>query len=144
MAAKNLTMVGHLLWHVTFGRFDRHVQVAAMSSIPAALRQGHVDRLKRIYSSAIRTRDYAIMLRTDQPDYSFQPDQYFEWTYSVYCDVHKILPEEMTEPLGKAVVITTAMDANLNHCLATANSLTGCLHLSIKLLLTGIQRNSLQ
>ena len=34
----------------------------------------------------------------------------------------------MPEPLGRAVVTTTTMDANLNHCLATGNSLTGCLH----------------
>ena len=33
----------------------------------------------------------------------------------------------MPEPLGKAVVTTTTMDANLNHCLATGKSLTGCL-----------------
>ena len=34
----------------------------------------------------------------------------------------------MPDPLGKAVTTTTAMDANLNHCLATGKSLTGCLH----------------
>ena len=34
----------------------------------------------------------------------------------------------MPEPLGKAVVSTTTMDANLNHCLATGKSLTGCHH----------------
>ena len=34
----------------------------------------------------------------------------------------------MSELLGKAVVTTTTMDANLNHCLATGKSLTGCLH----------------
>ena len=34
----------------------------------------------------------------------------------------------MAEPLGKAVVTTTTMDANLNHCLATGISLTGCLY----------------
>ena len=34
----------------------------------------------------------------------------------------------MPEPLGEAVTTTTAMDANLNHCLATCKSLTGCLH----------------
>ena len=33
----------------------------------------------------------------------------------------------MPEPLGKAVV-TTTLDANLNHYLATGESLTGCLH----------------
>ena len=48
--------------------------------------------------------------------------------YSVYGDVHEILPDDMPEPLGEAVVLTTSMDANLNHCLATGKSLTGCLH----------------
>ena len=42
--------------------------------------------------------------------------------------VHEILPDDMPEPLGKAVVMTTTMDTNLNHCLATGKSLTGCLH----------------
>ena len=74
-----------------------------------------MDRLKRIYSYAIRTKDYVIRFKTDQPDYSFLPDQDSDWTYSVYGDVHEILPDDMPEPLGKAVVTTTTMDANLNH-----------------------------
>ena len=87
-----------------------------------------MDRLKRIYSYAIRTKCFAIRLRTDQPDYSFLPDQDFDWTYSVYGNVQEILPDDMPEPLGEAVITTTTMDANLNHCLATHKSLTGSLH----------------
>ena len=87
-----------------------------------------MDRLKRIYSYAIRTKDYALRFRTDQCDYSFLPDQDFDWTYSVYGNVQEILPDYIPEPLGKAVITTTAMDANLNHCFATGKSLTGCLH----------------
>ena len=87
-----------------------------------------MDRLKRIYSYAIRTKDYAIRFITEQPDYSFLPDQDFDWTYSVYGNVHEILPDDMPDPLGEAVTTTTTMDANLNHCLATGKSLTGCLH----------------
>ena len=44
------------------------------------------------------------------------------WTEApcvVYGDVQEILPDDMPEPLGKAVVTTTTMDANLNHCLVT-------------------------
>ena len=63
MAAKYLTMVGQLQWLVTLGRFDIHAQVVTM--------KGHIDRLKRIYSYAIRTKEYAIRFRTEQPDYSF-------------------------------------------------------------------------
>ena len=87
-----------------------------------------MDRLKRIYSYAIRTMDYAIRFRTDQPDYSFLPDQDFDRTYSVYGNVQEILPDDMPDPLGEAVITTTTMDANLNNCLATGKALTGCLH----------------
>ena len=91
-----------------------------MSRFRAAPREGHMDRLKRIYSYAIRTKDYAIRLRTDQPDYSFLLDQDFDWTYSVYGNVQEILPDDMPEPLCKVVITTTTMDADLNHCLATS------------------------
>ena len=124
-----MTTVGQLQWLVTLGRFDIHAQVATiMSRFRAAPRQGHMDRLKRIYSYAIRTKDYAIRFRTDQPDYCFLPDQDFDWTYSVFSTVHKILPDDMPEPLGETVTSTSTMDANLNHCLATGISLTGCLY----------------
>ena len=73
MAAKYLTMVGQLRWLVTLGRFDIHAQVATMSRFRAAPRQGHMERLKRIYSYAIRTKDYAIRFRTDQ--LSIPPNQ---------------------------------------------------------------------
>ena len=123
MAAEYLTMVGQLQWLVTLGRFDIHAQVATMSRFRAAPRQGYMDRLKRIYSYAIRTKDYTIRFRTEQPDYSFLPDQDFDWAYSVYGNVHEILPDDMPEPLGEAVTTTTTMDANLNHFLATGKSL---------------------
>ena len=45
-----------------------------------------------------------IRFRTDQPDYSFLPDQDFDWTYSVYGNVQEILPDDMPEPLGKVVI----------------------------------------
>ena len=128
MAPKYLTMVGQLQWLVTLGRFDIHAQAATMSRFRAAPRQGHMDRFKRINSYAIRTKDYAIRFRTDQPDYSFLPDHDFEWTYIVYGNVQEILPDDMPDPIGEAVTTTTTMDANLSHYLATGKSLTGCLH----------------
>ena len=128
MAAKYLTMVGQLQWLVSLGRFDIHAQVATMSRFRAVPRQGHMDRFKRIYSYAIRAKDYAVRFRTDQPDYSFLPYQESDWTYSAYGNVQEILPDDMPDPFGDAVCTTTTMDANLNNCLATGKSLTGCLH----------------
>ena len=101
-----------------------------------------MDRFKRIYAYAIRTKDNADRYRTDQPDYSFLPEQHFDSTYSVYGDVQIILPDDMPEPLGEAVVTTTTMGANLNHCLA--KSLTDVSTLSTKHLLIGTPRNKPQ
>ena len=128
MAAKYPTMVGQLQWLVTLGRFDLHAHVGTMSRFRAAPRQGHMVRLKRIHAYAMRTIDYAVRFRTDQPEYSFLPEQDFDWTYSVYGDDHEILLDDMPEPLGETVVTTNIMDANLNQYLATGKSLTGCLH----------------
>ena len=78
MAAKYLKMVGQLQCLVILGRFDLHAQVETMSRLTAAPRQGHMDRLKRIYAYAVRTKDYAVRFRPDQPDYSFLADQDFD------------------------------------------------------------------
>ena len=84
MAAKYLTIVGQLQWLVTLGRFDLHAYVATMSRFRAPPRHRHMDRLKRIYAYAIRTKDYVVRFRTDQPDNFFFPEQDSDWTYSVY------------------------------------------------------------
>ena len=82
--------------------------------------------IENIYSGVVSmTKDYVIRFRIHQPNYSFLPDHDFDWTYSVYGDIHDILPDDMPESLDKAVVTTTTMDANLNHFLATGKSLTG-------------------
>ena len=112
----------------TLGRFDLHAKVAAITRFRAAPRQGHMDMLNRMYSYTSRTRDYEIRCRAHQQDYSFRPDQDFDWTNSLYGDVHDICHENIPEPLSKAEGTTTTVDANLNHCLATGKSLTACHH----------------
>ena len=54
-----------------FGRFDIKSQVVPMSRFQAAPRKGQLERLKRIYTYVIRTKDYAIRFRVHQPDYSY-------------------------------------------------------------------------
>ena len=65
---------------------------------------------------------------TNEPDYSYLPEQNSDWVHTVYGHVQEIIPNDIPDPLGKTVTITTAVDANLNHCLATGRSLMGCLH----------------
>ena len=68
MVAIYLTMVGQLQWLLTLERFQLHTYVSSFSRFRAAPRQGHMDKLKRIYPYAIRTKDYAVRSITDQPD----------------------------------------------------------------------------
>ena len=56
------------------------------------------------------------------------PDQNFDWAHTVYGHVQEIILDDIPDPLGKPITTTTTVDANLNHCLATGRSLTGCLH----------------
>ena len=123
-----LTMVCQLQWLITLGRFDIQTQVITMSRFRAQPRQGHLERLKRIYAYVIRTKDYATRFRTTEPDYSCLPDQNFDWAHPIYGHVQEIIPDDIPDPLGKSVTTTTTVDANLNHCLATGRSVTGCLH----------------
>ena len=128
MASIYMTAVGQLQWLVTLGRFDIISQVVSLSRFRIAPREGHILRLKRLYGYVIRTKEYAIRIRTEEPDYSFLPKLEYDWTRSVYGNVEEVIPDDIPEPLGKPVVITTTVDANLNHCLATGRSLTACLH----------------
>ena len=124
-----LTMVGQLQWLITLGRFDIQAQVITMSRVRAQPRQGHLEGSKRIYAYVIRTKDYATRFRTTEPDYSYIPDQNCDRARTIYGHVQEIIPDDIPDPLGKSVTTTTTVDANLNHCLATGRSVTGCLHI---------------
>ena len=115
-------MIGKHHWLIRLGRFDIQAQVITMSRFRAQPRKGHLERLKRIYTYVIRTKDYATSFRATEPDYSYLPDQNFDWGHTVYGHVQEIIPDDIPDPLGKSVTTTTTVDANLNHCLATGRS----------------------
>ena len=83
-----LSMVGQLQWLVSLGRFDIFSAVVTMSRFRSMPREGHLDRLKRMFGYVRDTEHASIRVRTDLPDYSNLPDQEFNWAYSVYRDVH--------------------------------------------------------
>jgi hypothetical protein len=88
-----------------------------------------LDRLKRIYGFLYKYPKGAIRVRVREPDYSDVEDVTYEWEYSVYGNVEEELPHNMPVPLGKPVVTTTYVDANLYHDLVTGRAVTGVLHL---------------
>ena len=122
------SLIGILQWVITIGRFDVQTAVMTLSSFRVAPRRGHIERAKRIFGYLSKMRHGAIRVRTDIPDYSELPDQSFDWKSSVYGDPKEIVPEDAPPPLGKPVLTTTYVDANLMHDILTGRSVTGVLH----------------
>jgi Reverse transcriptase (RNA-dependent DNA polymerase) len=124
------SLIGALQWAVTLGRFDIFIGVATMSGFRIAPRQGHMDRLKRMYGYLKRQPDGAVRFRTGIPDHESRdtPKQY-EWINSVYGPNQEELPDDMPTPKGKVMRTTCYADANLLHCLATGRSMSGIIHL---------------
>ena len=124
------SLIGALQWAVTLGRFDILVGVTTMSSFRVAPRQGHLERLQRMYGYLKRQPDGAIRFRTGIPDHESRgtPVSY-NWINSVYGPNEEELPDNMPPPRGQPFRTTTYEDANLMHCLVTGRSMSGIIHL---------------
>jgi hypothetical protein len=124
-----MSLIGQLQWLISLGRFDIFSAVVTLSRFRAAPRRGHLERAKRVFGYVRNTQGYGIRVRTGIPDYSKFPDQTFDWSKTVYGDVKEIIPDDVPEALGKPVVHTAYVDANLMHDLVTGRALTAVLHL---------------
>jgi hypothetical protein len=71
----------------------------------------------------------AIRIQADKPDYSALPTKVYDWEQSIYAGAEGLIPDDNPIPLGKPVVMTTFVDANLYHDLVTGKSVSGILHL---------------
>ena len=123
------SLIGALQWVITIGRFDVMTAVMTLSGFRVAPRQGHLDRVKRIYGYLSKMKHSVIRIRTEEPDFSDLPDLKPDWSSSVYGNVEEILPQDAPKPLGKFVTLTHYVDANLMHDMTTGKSVTGILHL---------------
>ena len=100
----------------------------APSSFRAAPRQGHMDRLKRMYGYITKMKHGAIRFRTDIPDYTAIPIPEHSWIKTVYGEAREEIPHNAPKPLGMPLLMTTYVDANLCHDMTTGKSVTSVLH----------------
>ena len=127
------SLIGCLQWLITIGRWDIQTAVMTLSSYRAQPRQGHLERIKRIYGYIYRFKHFCLRFRTDEPDMSYLNDKIkFDWTNSVYGDYTEDIPYNAPRPLGKRVTLTHYFDANLMHDVLSGKSVTGCVHLANK------------
>jgi hypothetical protein len=123
------SLIGQLQWAISLGRFDISVAIMTMSAFRSAPREGHLERIKRVCGYLSKMRYSVIRIRVEEPDYSAIPRKEYDWEFSVYKGAKEELPKDAPEPLGKPVVTTTYVDANLYHCMLTGKSVSGVLHL---------------
>jgi hypothetical protein len=70
-----------------------------------------------------------IRIDTSKPNYSHIPMKEYDWSYTCYKGAKELLPNDAPKPLGKPIVTTSYVDANLYHDLISGRSITGILHL---------------
>ena len=76
-------------------------------------------------------KDAAVRVRVGAPNYDKIEDVEYDWLYMTYGQVREGIPEALPKKLGKEVVLTSYVDANLYHHLVTGRSVMGILHFVI-------------
>ena len=121
------SLVGAVQWAVSIGRMDINVAIMSMSSFQVQPRQGHLDRIKRMYGYLSRFRNLKIRIRTEEPDYSHIPLKQHNWSNTQYGSPTEDIPHDAPTPRGKRITITVYFDANLMHNVMTGKAVTGIL-----------------
>ena len=123
------SLVGALQWVIQIGRWDVCTAVMTLSRFRAAPRQGHLERVKRVHGYLRKFKHGIVRINTEEPDYSAIPVERFDWENTCYPGAMEEIPDDLPRPLGKPVVMTHFVDANLYHDLISGRSVTGILHL---------------
>ena len=99
-----------------------------VSGFRVAPREGHIDHLRRICGYLCKMKHGYLGVRTGEPNYTDMETTTYNWTRTVYVDVKEVLPLDAPKPLGKPVVLTSHVDANLLHDMTTGRSVMAVLH----------------
>jgi hypothetical protein len=99
------SLVGAMQWAISIGRWDIQSAVMTLSSFTAQPRQGHLDRIQRIYGFLCRFRHFKLRFRVDEPDNSGIPEiPDYNWEHSVNGNPTEDIPADAFPPLGKRII----------------------------------------
>ena len=100
-----------------------------MSSYRAAPRDGHLERVKRIFGCVRKFTHFKTRFRTEVPDLTaFDNSKSEDWRNAACGDTEEDVPEDAPPPLGTPVAMTHHFDANLMHNVVDGKAVTGCVH----------------
>ena len=88
-------------WNISIRRFDTQSAVMSMSRYRNAPREGHLERVKRIFGYLCRFKHFKLRFRVNEPDYlnvPAIPDH--DWGHRVYGKYEEDIAKNIPEPLG--------------------------------------------
>ena len=100
----------------------------SLSSYRSAPRIGHLEREKRVGGYLSKIKEAKLRFRVSLLDYSNISCTQYDWENSVYGDTKESLPHDIPILLGKPIIMTYYVDANIYHNILTCRSVTGILH----------------
>jgi len=123
------SLIGALQWVIQIGRWDVTTAVMTLSRFRAMPRKGHLERAKRIHGYLLKFKHGVVRIRTEEPDYSDIPEPREDWSNTCYAGAKEEIPVDAPRPLGKPIIMSHFVDANLYHDLISGRSVTGILHM---------------
>jgi hypothetical protein len=124
------SMIGARQWVIQIGRFDINTAVMTSVQLPSQSSLRTPQPLQAYLRLPLQMCNAAIRIQVDDPDYSvLLPTKVYDWEQSIYAGAEELTPDDNPISLGKPVVMTTFVDANLYHDLVTGKSVSGILHL---------------
>ena len=84
--------------------YDISTAVMTLSSFRSTPREGHMNRVKRIYGYLYKFKNSAIRIWTEHPNFFKLPRDKYNGEKSVYEKVYEVKPDDAPPPLGEQFI----------------------------------------
>ena len=88
----------------------------------------NMEQAKIVIGYLAKMKHVVIRFKIGLPDYSDIPHLKYDWEHSVHDNIKEELPRDATESLGKPIILTYYVGANLYDDILIERSVTGILH----------------
>jgi len=85
--------------------------------------------VKRTFGYLSKLREGVVRICTEEPDFSAIPVKECDRFHTIYQGAEELINQNSPKPLGKSMLTTLFVDANLYHDLISGRSVTGILHM---------------
>ncbi|MGH3053654.1 MAG: reverse transcriptase domain-containing protein, partial [Gaiellaceae bacterium] len=117
-------LMGMGQWIVSLGRLDIVFAISSLSRFLACPREGHMDRILKVFGYLKKFPNREICCNPAVQDYSQYKETDCDWLQE-YPDAVEEIPVDKPEPRGPGVTVTCFVDSDHAHDTVTRRSVTG-------------------